>query len=135
MSRYSPSAAMASVSAQPKGVRTSVARQFRFGIWGTVSMGCSYSEGFNFLFGAKLALTQRKRRRPLSPDGGAHRCTVLDPPEVSQPHGPEAGRVADHAHGGQGHGSGGNDRREQDPEDRIEHPGRNRHAQRIVDEG
>src|SRR6202162_2128799 len=47
----------------------------------------------------------------------------------------QAQRVADDASRGGRHGSGGDNRREQEAEEGIERAGRHRHAQRGVDEG
>ncbi|SUB44187.1 Uncharacterised protein [Brucella anthropi] len=48
---------------------------------------------------------------------------------------PQPGGVRDDAHRRQRHGGGRDDRRQQDVEERVEHPGRHRHAERVVNEG
>jgi predicted phage terminase large subunit-like protein len=60
----------------------------------------------------------------------------IGPPSAPlEPCRPQAQRIADDAHRRQRHGGGRDDRRQEDPEERVEHARRHRHAQCVVDEG
>ena len=74
-----------------------------------------------------------RRRREATSDAGrrkTRRMEDLHKFDLAQPQG-----VADHADRRQRHRRGSDDRRQQEPEHRIEHAGGNRHAGGIVDEG
>src|ERR1700704_69620 len=58
----------------------------------------------------------------------------ISPPMGSERQPPEAERVEDDGHGTEGHGRAGQHRAQEDPEERIEDPGRYGHAERVVDE-
>ena len=70
--------------------------------------------------------------------GYGHECHGADYSialaEFSQLDVPQAQRIRDHRNRAERHGGAGDNRAEQQAEERVEHAGGDRHAQRVVDE-